>query len=139
MTGGLVQQMAAPGVETIVGVVQDRLFGPLVLFGMGGTATELLGDRAFRVLPVTDSDAAELIRSLRSSPLLFGYRGAPPTATDQLEELLQRIGRLAASVPEMAELDINPVIVSPAGAVAVDARLLARPVTPAPPPGLRRL
>jgi acyl-CoA synthetase (NDP forming) len=112
MTGAQVQQMAAPGVETIVGVVQDHLFGPLVLFGMGGTATELLGDRSFRILPVTDADAAELVRSLRSSPLLFGYRGAPPAATGELEELLQRIGRLAAAVPEMAELDVNPVIVS---------------------------
>jgi acetyl coenzyme A synthetase (ADP forming)-like protein len=139
MTGAQVQQMAAPGVETIVGVVQDHLFGPLVLFGMGGTATELLGDRSFRVLPVTDADAAELVRSLRSSPLLFGYRGAPPAATDQLEELVQRIGRLAAAVPEMAELDVNPVIVSPTGAIAVDARLLVRPVAPGPPPGLRRL
>ena len=67
MTGGIVQQMAAPGVETIVGVVQDLLFGPLLMFGMGGIATELLGDRSFRILPVTDVDAAELVRSLRSS------------------------------------------------------------------------
>jgi len=139
MTGALVQQMASPGVETIVGVVQDPLFGPLLLFGMGGTATELLGDRAFRILPVTDTDAAELVRSLRSSPLLFGYRGAPPAATDRLEELLQRVARLAAAVPEVRELDVNPVIVSPDGAVAVDARILARPVPPGPPPTLRRL
>ena len=139
MTGALVQQMAAPGVETIVGVVQDPLFGPLVMFGMGGTATELLGDRSFRVLPVTDVDADELIRSLRSSPLLFGYRGAPPADADALQDLLHRVAHLAAEVPEMAELDINPVIVSPTGVVAVDARILTRPVVPGPPPDLRRL
>src|SRR5690606_32472245 len=94
MTGAVVQEMAAPGVETIVGVVQDPLFGPLVMFGMGGTATELLGDQAFRILPLTDLDAAELVRALRLSPLLFGYRGAPPVAVDDLEDVLQRIARL---------------------------------------------
>ena len=95
MTGGTVQQMAAPGVETIVGVVHHPLFGALVMFGMGGIATELLGDRSFRILPVTDLDAAELVRSLRASPLLFGYRGSPPVAVSALEDLLQRIARLA--------------------------------------------
>ena len=95
MTGGIIQQMAAPGVETIVGVVDHPLFGPLVMFGMGGTATELLGDRSFRILPVTDLDAAELVRSLRASPLLFGYRGSPPVAVSALEDVLQRIARLA--------------------------------------------
>jgi acyl-CoA synthetase (NDP forming) len=121
--------MAAPGVELIAGVVQDRLFGPLVMLGMGGTTAELLGDRAFRILPVTDVDAAELIRSLRCSPLLFGYRGSPPVAADQLEELIVRLGRLAADVPELAEVDLNPVVVSPEGALVVDAR-----VRLAPPP-----
>ena len=139
MTGALVQQMAAPGVETIVGVVQDPLFGPLLMFGMGGTATELLGDRSFRILPVTDVDADELVRSLRSSPLLFGYRGAPMADVAALQDLLHRVAHLAGEVPEMAELDINPVIVSPNGAVAVDARILARPVPAGPPPDLRRL
>jgi acetyl coenzyme A synthetase (ADP forming)-like protein len=122
MTGGVVQAMATPGVETIVGMVDHALFGPLVMFGMGGTATELLGDHAFRILPVTDLDAAELARTLRASPLLFGYRGAPLVAVDALEDVLQRIARLAGSLPELAELDINPLIVSPDGAVAVDAR-----------------
>ena len=122
MTGGIIQQMAAPGVETIVGMVDHPLFGPLVMFGMGGTATELLGDRSFRILPVTDLDAAELVRSLRASPLLFGYRGSPPVAVGALEDVLQRIARLAGDVPDLAELDINPLIVSPEGVIAVDAR-----------------
>lgn len=139
MTGGIVQQMAAPGVETIVGVVQDLLFGPLLMFGMGGIATELLGDRSFRILPVTDVDAAELVRSLRSSALLFGYRGSQPTAVAALEELLQRVARLASGWAELAELDINPLIVSPDGAVAVDARMRVTPVPPRPPPDLRQM
>jgi acyl-CoA synthetase (NDP forming) len=139
MEGAMVQQMAEPGVETIVGVVQDPLFGPLVMFGLGGVATELLGDRAFRILPLTDLDAAELVRNLRSSPLLFGYRGAPKTDTDALELLLQRVARLAGHVAEIAELDLNPVVVSPSGVMAVDARVRVAPVVPGPPPDLRRM
>ncbi len=139
MTGAVVQQMATPGVETIVGVVQDPLFGPLVMFGLGGVATELLGDRSFRVLPLTDLDAAELVRSLRASPLLFGYRGSPPVAVDALEDVLQRVARLAGNVPEVAELDLNPVIVSTAGAVAVDCRARVAHIPAGPAPDLRRL
>ena len=139
MTGAVVQQMAAPGIETIVGVVQDPLFGPLVMFGLGGVATELLGDRSFRVLPLTDLDAAELVRSLRSSPLLFGYRGSPRVAVDALEDVLQRVARLAARVPEVAELDLNPVIVSADGAVTVDCRAKVAPLPAGPSPDLRRL
>ena len=122
MTGGTVQQMAAPGVETIVGVVHHPLFGALVMFGMGGIATELMGDTSFRILPVTDLDAADLVRSLRASPLLFGYRGTPPADVATLEDVLQRVARLAGAVPALVELDINPLIVSPGGATAVDAR-----------------
>jgi acyl-CoA synthetase (NDP forming) len=139
MTGAVVQQMAAPGIETIVGVVQDPLFGPLVMFGLGGVATELLGDRSFRVLPLTDLDAAELVRSLRSSPLLFGYRGSPRVAVDAVEDVLQRVARLAARVPEVAELDLNPVIVSTDGAVTVDCRAKVAPLPAGPAPDLRRL
>ena len=139
MTGAVVQQMAAPGVETIVGVVQDPLFGPLVMFGLGGVATELLGDRSVRVLPLTDLDAAELVRSLRASPLLFGYRGSPRVAVDVLEDVLQRVARLAGHVPEIAELDLNPVIVSTTGAVTVDCRARVAPAPAGPAPDLRRL
>jgi acetyl coenzyme A synthetase (ADP forming)-like protein len=139
MTGAIVQQMARPGVETIVGVVQDPLFGPLVMFGLGGVATELLGDRAFRILPLTDLDAADLVRSLRASPLLFGYRGSAPVAVGALEQILQRVARLAERVAEVRELDLNPVIVSDAGAVAVDCRVRVAPVPPGPPTDTRRM
>ena len=92
MQGVVVQPMADPGVETIVGLIHDESFGPLVLFGTGGTAVELFGDRTLRVLPITDVDASELVRSLRSSPLLFGYRGAPAVDVAGLEDLLVRVG-----------------------------------------------
>ena len=137
MTAAVVQPMAPPGVETIVGVVHEEPFGPLVMFGLGGTAAELLADRSFRALPLTDLDAAELIRSVRSSPLLFGYRGAPACDIGALEDLVQRVAALAEAVPELAELDLNPVIVSKQGAVVVDVRVRIAPITE--PPDVRRL
>ena len=137
MTGAVVQPMVADGVEVIVGVVHDEPFGPLVMFGLGGTAAELLQDRSFRTLPLTDLDVAELVRSIRSAPLLFGYRGAPACDIAALQDFLLRVGRLAEDVPELAELDLNPVIVSPSGVVAVDARVRLRPVLG--PPDVRRL
>jgi acetyl coenzyme A synthetase (ADP forming)-like protein len=127
MDGGLVQAMAEPGVETIVGLIRDPSFGPLVMIGSGGTSVELFGDRTLRVLPITDVDASELVRDLRSSPLLFGYRGAPAVNVAALEDLLVRVGRLAEDIPEIAEMDLNPVIVSPAGVVGVDAKVRLAP------------
>jgi acetyl coenzyme A synthetase (ADP forming)-like protein len=139
MDGVMVQPMAAPGVETLVGLIHDQSFGPLVVFGSGGTSVELFEDRSLRVLPLTDLDAAELVRSLRSSPLLFGYRGAPPVAVTALEDLLLRVGRLAEDIPEIAEMDLNPVIVSPSGVVAVDAKLRLAPAAGEDDPAVRRL
>ena len=139
MGGAVVQPMVEAGVETIVGVTRDRSFGSLVLFGMGGFQAELVRDTALRIVPVTDVDAAELVRSLRGSPMLFGYRNLAPVAVDVLEELLIRVGQLADAVPEVAELDCNPVIVSPARATAVDVKVRLAPVGPVPPPGVRRL
>jgi acyl-CoA synthetase (NDP forming) len=139
MGGSIVQPMASGGVETIVGVTHDPSFGPLVMFGAGGTAAELMLDRALRVLPLTDVDAAELVRSLRTSPLLFGYRNTPAVDVDALEDLLLRVGMLADEVPEVAEMDANPVIVSAQGAVAVDVKVRLSAGEPFPPADLRRL
>jgi len=121
--------MADLGVEIIVGIVQDPAFGPQVLFGLGGTAVELLGDHSLRLAPLTDVDAREMVLGLRGSPLLTGYRGSPAVDIDALVDLLLRIGRLAEDLPELAEMDANPVIATPAGAVVVDARL-RRAMTP---------
>ena len=127
MTCGLVQRMAGNGVELIAGVVRDETFGPLVLFGLGGTMAELLGDRTVRVAPVSELDAADAVRALRGSPLLTGYRGSEPVDLAALEDLLVRLGLLARDIPELAELDLNPVIASPARVVAVDARVRIAP------------
>ncbi|MCU1449694.1 MAG: CoA-binding domain protein [Acidimicrobiales bacterium] len=139
MGGAVVQPMASPGVETIVGIAQDPSFGPLVMFGLGGVATDLLGDRGFRLVPITDSDAAELVLSVRAAPLLSGYRGAPPTDVGALKDLIVRVGRLADELPEVAEMDLNPVIVSPSGVVAVDVKVRVAPVSSPAEPYLRRL
>ncbi|MGY1616263.1 GNAT family N-acetyltransferase [Geodermatophilus sp. SYSU D00691] len=110
----VVQEMAAPGVATVVGIVDDPSFGALVSFGLGGVATDLLGDRAYRTLPLTDLDAAELVRAPRAWPLLDGYRGSEPVDTRALEELLLRVARLADDLPEVLTLTLEPVIVGPA-------------------------
>lgn len=127
MGGALVQPMAELGIETIVGITRDPSFGPLVLFGMGGVTAELIRDTALRIVPITDVDAHELVRSLRTSPLLFGYRNTPEVDVAALEELILRVGLLAQHVPEIAELDCNPVAVTPGGALVVDARIRVAP------------
>jgi acetate---CoA ligase (ADP-forming) len=109
------------------------------MFGIGGFAAELTRDTALRILPLHDLDAHELVRSLRSSPLLFGYRGTPATDVPALEDLLLRVGRLAEVVPEVAEMDCNPVVVSAGGAVALDVKIRLKPPAPTPPPGVRRM
>jgi acetyl coenzyme A synthetase (ADP forming)-like protein len=139
MGGAIVQPMVPAGVETIVGVTHDPSFGPLVLFGMGGTTAELLGDRTLRILPLTDEDAHDVVRALRGSPLLFGYRGRPQVDVAALEELILRVGRLAEDVPEVAEMDLNPVVVSEHGVVAVDVKVRVAPVDPLLPQDFRRL
>jgi acyl-CoA synthetase (NDP forming) len=135
----LVQQMAQPGVELVAGVVHDRLFGSLVMLGLGGVYTDLLADRAFRLLPLTDLDAAAMWRSLRGAPLLTGYRGSSPVDITALEDLLQRIGYLAEDLPEVAELDLNPVLAGPAGVLAVDVKLRLAPVSGEADPYARSL
>jgi acyl-CoA synthetase (NDP forming)/GNAT superfamily N-acetyltransferase len=119
----LVQPMVKGTVEMAAGVVHDPLFGSLVLLGMGGVNTEVLDDRVFRLLPLTDVDATGMWRALRAAPLLTGYRGSAPVDIAALEDLILRLGRLAEDVPEIAELDLNPIIAGPEGVVAVDAKL----------------
>ncbi len=125
----VVQRMAPPGVPVVVGVVEDPSFGALVSMGLGGVTTDLLGDRAFRSVPLTDVDAAELVRAPRAAPLLFGYRGAPPGDTVALEDLLLRVSRLADDRPEIAALDLNPVLVGADALTVLGASVrLAPPV-----------
>ncbi|MDQ1479293.1 MAG: hypothetical protein QOI44_154, partial [Actinomycetota bacterium] len=139
MGGAVVQQMVPPGVETIVGITHDPSFGPLVMFGLGGVAAELLADRAFRIVPITDEDAHDLVRSLRGSPLLFGYRGSAEVDVGALENLLMRVGYLADELADVAEMDLNPVIVGPDGVVAVDAKIRIAPAPAQLPADFRRM
>jgi acyl-CoA synthetase (NDP forming)/GNAT superfamily N-acetyltransferase len=126
--GVLVQPMARPGIELLVGVSRTEPYPPALLVGLGGTATALLGDTATRLAPVTGTDAHDMIRELRSAPLLLGYRGAAPADVPAVEDLLGRIGTLADDVPEIAELDLNPVIVGTDGVLTVDAKIRVAPV-----------
>ena len=128
VTGVVVQPMIRPGVELLVGVSRVEPYPPLVLLGLGGTATELLNDNAVRLAPLTDVDAREAVRELHAAPLLLGHRGQPTADVAAVEDLLLRMGALADEVPELAELDLNPVVVRPDGVVAVDVKVRLAPV-----------
>jgi len=134
----IVQPMVAGGVETLVGVVQEPVFGPLVVLGLAGVATEVLGDHVARLSPLTDTDAEDMITGVRAAPLLTGHRGSPAVDAAGLADVLLRVSRLADDVPELAELDLNPVIARPDGVWVVDARARLAPATPRDP-FLRRL
>lgn len=125
LDGVLVQPMLAGGVEVMIGVTQDPAFGPLLAFGLGGIHVEILKDLCFRVTPITDLDAKEMIRAIRGYPLLQGYRGHPPADVAAVEDLLLRVARLVEEIPEISELDLNPVIALPPGQGCwiVDARI----------------
>jgi acetyl coenzyme A synthetase (ADP forming)-like protein len=115
MDGVVVQPMISEGVEVMVGVTQDPLFGPLIAFGLGGVYVEILADVCFRVTPLTDRDAAEMVRAIRGYRLLQGYRGNPPADVDAIQELLLRLSRLVEEIPEIREIDLNPVFALPPG------------------------
>ncbi|MEW9530004.1 GNAT family N-acetyltransferase [Microbispora sp. NPDC049125] len=136
-----VQRMAPqPSVPTVVGVVQDRHFGGVVSFGLGEVTARLLGDQAYRLAPLTADDAAGLVRSVSTAPLLFGEYGYPPVAVEALEDLLVRIGLLADALPEVARMDLDQVLVGQAGVAVLGARAVLRPATgPRPDVGPRRL
>ncbi len=125
LEGILLQREIAGGLEVLVGVATDPIFGPLLVCGMGGVLAELLGDVSYRLTPVTDVDAAEMIGKLRMGPLLDGYRGSPPADREALALLLQRVSALVEVIPELREMDLNPVKVREPGrgAVVVDARM----------------
>lgn len=138
LTGVVVQPLAARGTELFAGVVQDEVFGPLVLFGLGGTATEVLADHAARLAPLTDHDVHDLITAPRCAPLLFGSEGGGPVDLQGLEQLLLRLSRMAGDLPQLAEADFNPVLATPGGVSVLDARVRLLPRRPQDP-YLRRL
>jgi acyl-CoA synthetase (NDP forming) len=109
----------------MVGMTRDPLFGPLIAFGLGGIHVEILGDVQFRIAPLTDRDAAEMVREIKGYRLLQGYRGQPPTDVDAIEEVLLQISRLVEEIPEISELDLNPIFAlsEGQGCRIVDARI----------------
>jgi acetate---CoA ligase (ADP-forming) len=138
LDGLLLQPMAEPGVELLMGVVHDETFGAVIACGAGGTSAEVVGDVAVRITPLSDLDADEMLRSLRTFPLLDGYRGAPRCDLPAVTDVLLRLNALVDAHPEIAELDANPVVAGPHGAVIVDARVRLEPAVPQPPlPSLR--
>jgi acyl-CoA synthetase (NDP forming) len=120
--------MVPGGVEILVGVTQDASFGPLLMFGLGGIMVELIKDVQVRIQPLTDVDARDMVRSIKGYPLLEGWRGAPPADVAMVEELLLQISQLVEEMPEIVEMDLNPVKVLPPGqgCVVVDARILVK-------------
>ena len=122
----LVQPMIRGGTELLAGIVQDPVFGPLVAFGPGGVLAELIGDAGFRIAPLTDVDADELVHGGKAGRLVRGFRGATAADAPALRTLVHRLSQLAIDLPEVAELDLNPILALPSGCVAVDARIRLR-------------
>jgi acyl-CoA synthetase (NDP forming)/RimJ/RimL family protein N-acetyltransferase len=137
--GALVQPMIERGVATIAGIVTDESFGPVVGFAVSGIAADLLGDVAVHIVPVTDRDAHDIVRGLRASPLLFGYRGRPAVAVDHLAEVLVRLGILADALPEVEAIVLDPLVVGPAQATVADVDVVLREPQLVPEAGFRRL
>jgi acyl-CoA synthetase (NDP forming) len=127
MAGAELQPMQDGGVETITGFVQDPAFGPQVVFGLGGTAVEIMGDAVTRLAPLSRAEARAMVLGLRGTQLLLGFRGSPPVDVDALVDVVMRMSKLAADLPEIVEADCNPVLARPDGAVVVDARLRVDP------------
>ncbi len=123
MEGALVQEMVPGGVETFVGATRDPSYGPLVGFGLGGVQVELWKDVVFRVAPLRDRDADEMLAQIRARALLDGFRGAPAVDRGALREVILRVGALVEALPEVLEIDLNPVVAMVRGAVVVDARI----------------
>jgi acetyltransferase len=123
MEGVLVQAMVRGGIETIAGVTRDRVFGPMVMFGLGGVFVEALRDVSFRLAPLSCEDAFDMIRGIRGARILDGFRGMPPVDHDALAQTLLRLAQLAIGHPEITELDINPLLPFPDRVIAADARV----------------
>jgi acetyl coenzyme A synthetase (ADP forming)-like protein len=126
----LVQTMVSGGTELLAGVAQDPVFGPLVAFGPGGVFAELIGEAAFRIAPLTDVDAQELVHTGKTGQLVGGFRGRPASDEGALIDLVLRLSRLADDLHSVAELDLNPVLALPDGCVALDARVRVARVQP---------
>jgi len=131
--------MAPRGSSCAIGLQDDPSFGSLVTFGLSGVLGDLIGDRAYRAVPLTDTDAADLVREPRTAPLLAGYRGDDPADLDALSELALRVGALAEDVPEVRELTLDPIIATPDGCTVISAKIRLGEPPSRPDTGPRRL
>jgi len=122
--GIVVQEMAAPSTEVIVGATKDPQFGPALMFGLGGIFVEVLKDVTFRIAPITEEDAREMITEVKAYPILKGYRGQPPADIEAIVKILLNTSKLVMNHQEIKELDLNPIIVYEKGAKTVDARII---------------
>lgn len=122
--GVSVQPMARPGIELVMGMSKDQQFGPVLMFGLGGVLVEVLGDVAFRIVPLTPRDAAQMIREVKGFPILEGYRGQEPVDIAALEESLLKLSRFVYERPMIKEMDLNPVFAYSDGLTVVDARIV---------------
>ena len=137
-SGFVIQRMAQRGVEMLVGVVHDPQFGPVIACGAGGVQVELLRDVSVRLAPLSKEDASDMIRELKTYPLLNGFRGSAATDVAALEEGLLRVSAMVEDIPQIAELDCNPFVVHEKGATILDARIRVATVAPPPLVGVRR-
>ncbi|KAA0232127.1 MAG: acetate--CoA ligase family protein [Dehalococcoidia bacterium] len=126
--GVSVQQMAKQGTEVIIGMTTDPQFGPVMMFGLGGIMVEVLKDVSFRLVPLSEKDAGQMIDEIKGRPVLSGVRGQPPADIDALKQAIIQVSRFVEKHPEVRELDLNPVFAYPDGAVAVDARIVVAEV-----------
>lgn len=124
IVGVLVQEMAPPSTEVIVGATKDPQFGPALMFGFGGIFVEVLKDVAFRIAPITKLEAQEMITEVKAYPILRGYRGQPPADVNAIVDILLNTSKLVMDHPEIKELDLNPILVYEKGAITVDARII---------------
>jgi len=122
--GVLVQEMAPTSTEVIVGATKDPQFGPALMFGLGGIFVEVLKDVTFRIAPITESDARQMITEVKAYPVLKGYRGQPPADIDAIVNILMNTSKLVMDHQEIKELDLNPIMVYEKGAKTVDARII---------------
>ena len=122
--GVLIEEMAPSGTEVIVGSVKDLQFGPAIMFGLGGIFVEVLKDVTFRIAPITEDEAREMIGEVKAYPLLTGYRNTPPVDLEAITKILLDTSRLVMEHMEIKELDLNPIIVYEKGAKTVDARII---------------
>ncbi len=126
LRGALVAKMAAPGPEVIIGMTRDPQFGPAIMFGLGGIFVEVYKDVAFRLPPLTEADAREMIGEIKGLPILTGFRGRPPCDLEAIIRCILSVSRLIETRPDLEELDLNPILAYPTGCMVVDAKVVLR-------------